>query len=81
MLSQIKLEDYENILNTLRIERQDHTDGSSTFFLVTDNGAICGIYADELTVNQKLPIVAYNLYRGKIPAKLVVKRTYNNKRK
>lgn len=81
MLSQIKLGAYEAYLQTLKVEQRILSDNSSVFFLLADDGAVCGIYDTEVLAYEKLPIVAYNLYRGKIPAKLVVKPRYNNKRR
>jgi hypothetical protein len=81
MLSQIKLEGFEHNLKTMSVKSKVLKDGTTAYLVVTEDNAVCGIYADEATANAKLPIIAYNLYRGKIPKRFTVKPKYNNKRK
>ena len=80
MLSQIKLEGFENNLATMSVKSKLLKDGTTAYLVVTQDGAICGIYADEATAKSKLPFIAYNLYRGKLPAKLVVKPKFKKRK-
>jgi hypothetical protein len=81
VLDQIKLEGFEHNLKTMSVKPKLLKDGTTAYFVVTEDGAICGVYDSEKRAQQKLPIIAYNLYRGKMPAKLVVKPKNKNKRK
>jgi hypothetical protein len=80
MLSQIKLEGFEHNLKTMSIKTKVLKDKSTVFFVVAEDGAICGIFDNEVDAKAKLPIIAYNLYRGKLPKHLVSKPK-NNRRK
>ena len=80
-LDQIKLEGFEENLKTMSVKSKLLKDGTTAYFVVTKSGAICGIYDTEKQAQLKLPIIAYNLYRGKMPARLVVKPKNKNRRK
>ncbi len=82
MLKQIVLEGFENNLKTLKVKSITLKDGSQLFQLVDANGSVCsGFHDTEAEANRILPIVAYNLYRGKIPARLATKSNFQSKRK
>lgn len=80
MLKQIKLEEYENNLKTMLVKAKTLKDGSIAYLVTTKEGVICGIFEKEEDAKQKLPIIAYNLYRGKIPVSSFSKPK-NNRRK
>ena len=81
MLKQMVLEGFENNLKTMSVKPKLLKDGTTAYLVVTQDGAICGFYDSEKNALKKLPIIAYNLYRGKIPARLIQKPRFQPKRK
>lgn len=82
MLKQIVLEGFENNLKTIKVKSVTLKDGKQLFQLVDANGSVCsGFHDTEADAKRILPIVAYNLYRGKIPARLTTKPKFQPKRK
>lgn len=82
MLKQVVLEGFENNLKTIKVKAITLKDGKQLYHLVDANGSVCsGFHDTEAQAKSILPNVAYNLYRGKIPARLATKPKFQPKRK
>jgi hypothetical protein len=64
------LEGFEHNLKTLKVQPKTLKDGSSAYLLIDSKGLICGVFDSQINADKALPTVAYNLYRGKVPARL-----------